>query len=276
MYPSTPAAKSNAKQFLKGNYISATIVSLVLLAAISLIAMLRSLIAVLFSIGDTNFTLSIDILHPIKLLGFFSLAAVTFLLVCTLVGPIYLGVYRWFWNLTADNTLSAGQVFYYFSQGLYRKTVTFIVCFLWKIVRCVIFAFLPYAVTVTLSSPQLYKLFGSTVPIFMASLAPLTMLFSVAGFALTVFYIFRIYLIVPLYCNDDTATNKEVFLLAKQLSYYTASGYFSFLASFIGWFLLSLFAIPMLYTIPYFACANAMYCRFALNYSNNTNHFVEN
>ncbi len=273
MYPSVLAAKSNAKNFLKGNYISAAAVSLTFLASVLLLIFVRELIGMLFNVGDIYFKLSIDILHPVKLMGFFALAVVTFCLVCFLVGPLFLGAFRWFWNLTADYVMSVGQVFYYFNREMYSKTVKFIVRLILKVAVCALLSYLPYILTVTVSSPQLYKLFGGTVPIFMASLAPLTTLFWGLGIAVTALYIFRMYLIVPLYCNDDTITQKEAFLLARHFSYYTASGYFSFLFKFIGHFLLCLLAIPILYVLPYFACANAMYCRFALNYGMQINRF---
>lgn len=276
MYPSASAAKSNAKNFLKGNFVSAIAVSLVFVSALLLLIMLRALIAVLFKIGDTSFSLSVDMLHPVKLLGFLVLALSTFCMLCTLVGPVYLGVFRWFWYLTAEHTLPIGQVFYYYSRELYSKTIGFITHFLLRILLYGFLFFLPYGLTVTVSSPQLYKLFGKTVPIFMASLAPLTTLFSIAGTVLMILYLFKLYLLVPLYCNDDTITIKETFLLAGHFSYYTASGYFSFLLSFLGQLLLCLFAIPIVYALPYFGCANAMYCRFALHYGMQINRFKKN
>lgn len=273
MYPSVLAAKSNARNFLKGNFLSAIAASLSFIAVLCLISLLRTLIAVSFKIGDTSFALTVDILHPVKLLGFLMLSLVTFALICTLAGPMYLGVFRWFWHLTAAHTLPLGQIFYYFSRGLFRKTVDFIARFLLKLILYSLLFFLPYILTVTVSSPQLYHLFGGTVPLFMAALAPLTTVFSIGGTVLVILYLFRIYLIIPIYCNDDSITVGEAFLLARYFSYYTAAGYLSFLFSFFGWLLLCLLAIPMLYAIPYFFCANAMYCRFALNYGMQINRF---
>lgn len=273
MYPSVLAAKSNAKNFLKGNYISAAAVSFVFMAVLCLISLLRGLISLLFRIGDTSFALTVDILHPVKLLGFLTISLVTFALVCTLAGPVYLGVFRWFWHLTADHRLPVGQIFYYYSRGMFKKTVRFIMLFVLKLLVYGLLFFLPYLVTLTVSSPQLYHLFGGTVPLFMAALAPLTTLFSIVGAALVILYLFRIYLLVPIYCNDDTITAGEAFLLARHFSYYTAAGYFSLLLSFIGWLLLSLLAVPMLYAVPYFFCTNAMYSRFALHYGMQINRF---
>lgn len=273
MYPSMLAAKSNAKNYLKGNFVSAVAVSLVFVSVVCLVFMLRALIESLFKIGDTSFALTVDILHPIKLLGLLTRSAVTLASFCTLIGPVYLGVFRWFWYLTADRVLPVGQVFYYYSKGIYKKTLGFILHFSLRVLVNSFLFFSPYILTVALSSPPLYRLFGGTVPIFMASLAHLTTLFSIVGAALVIWYLFRFFLIVPIYCNDDSITINEAVLLARHFSYYTASGYFSFLCSFLGWFSLCLFAAPIVYVLPFFFSANAMYCRFALNYGVGINQF---
>lgn len=262
MYPSVTAAKKNAKSFLKGKTVPAVFVTMTAAAAICLLAFSGELISLLPGVSAMPYTA--------RILFF---AAYFFAAVCLVAGPLVLGVCRWFWYLTGGSELGTGDVFYYFGAGQYKRTVGFVCSFVLRLALYAALFFMPYWLVALLTSPAFYRLFGSTVPIAMASLAPLKVLLLIIGALFTVFCALRIYLCLPLYCNDDGIPANEVFLLARHFSYYSLTGYTVFLLSFFGWFLLCFLGVPIIWAAPYFFCANAVYCRYSLYYGMSINRF---
>jgi uncharacterized membrane protein len=54
------------------------------------------------------------------------------------------------------------------------------------------------------------------------------------------------------------------------ISKHSSGAFASLILSFFGWFLLSLFGIPLVYTLPYFLISYVVHCRFAIvNYNLN-------
>lgn len=276
MYPSAKAAKTNAKSLLKGQWLNAIAVSAVLIAAVGLLIFVEYLIATVFNVYDLAFFSSIDYINDVSVVAIIIDTAISLAILCVFVWPVFLGVYRWFWHLSADEPLAVGQIFCYFAGDMLKKSIKFFLSFFLKVLKFGILVFMPYILAVVISSPQLYGVFGATVPVFMASFAPLIDLLYIIGHFFLFLYIFKMYLFVPIYCNDDDISVHEVFETAKRLSGHTVSGYVGFLFSFILWILLSLLGIPMIFTVPYFLCANACYCRYALNYGKKVTDFIEN
>lgn len=266
MYPSVTAAKSNARAMLKGRWGAGIAVSMTLASVICFYAFTREL---LLSVTGASAeavlsgTLRLDTLAALAIIGAYDFAAL-----CLLLGPLTLGVFRWFWELSAGKALAYSEIFRYFSGERLPGAVNFVSRLALRLIFCAVLAFFPYSLVSVLTSPGLYRLFGRSVPLTLAGLAPLAILLQSAGVVMLVIYVFRLYLLLPLYCEEDGGDFTDLLTRARRLASPAAPGYLLFLLSFLGWLLLSLLGVPILYTLPFFLAANTVYCRFSLNYGN--------
>lgn len=179
--------------------------------------------------------------------------------------PLSLGILRFVWRQINDADDDIEIVFYYFSSAAqYFKSLLFTVTFGIKLLISAVLAFFPYLAV-------RYALYSSAD--FLSEQMEMRLLFLSAIFWLCGMIFFIIlsvrYYISPLLfvCCSDIEVS-EVMHLSKLISRKTAGSYIVLVLGMIGWILLSVFGITMIYTVPYLLLTYAVHCRYAIYYYN--------
>ena len=69
---------------------------------------------------------------------------------------------------------------------------------------------------------------------------------------------------------DESLYLMEAMHISEMISKQSISAFASLVVSFIGWFLLSLLGLPLVYTLPFFLISYVVHSRFAIvNYNLN-------
>lgn len=189
------------------------------------------------------------------------LSAISFIAV---IMPLVLGMLRYFYKATAGNIDSVVTVFFFFSSGRYLKSVFFSIMLGIKLLTVAAITFLPYILT-RLSVLMQFKLFGEN---FMFYAELLGVIFEILGILFFVLATAKYYIAPMIYACREDMNWTEVFYLAKHVSRFSSGAFLILLLGFFGWGVLSLFAIPALFTVPYFLSAYCVHCRYAFFHYN--------
>lgn len=266
MLPTNVAAKSTARVTLKKRWPAAIAVSLILLTVFVMEIYFQQLMLIIVK-GD--FIWSPFQPQNIVYLNQWSNVLVTVISTAFCVAisfPLFFGVLRWFWRVTNGADDSVGGVFYYFSSvDKYFMAIKLFWGFFWRTVVITAIVFLPYIIVTVLTSPDVYALFGKSIPLGISSLASISGFLAVIGTVGFIALIIRYYLVPSIIFWDETVSVHDAFKYSVIVSKGSKSAYFYFLISFIGWLVLSLLAIPLLFTIPYFLGSVTVFSRYILN-----------
>ena len=267
MLPTNAAAKSTARVALKKRWPAAIAVSLVLLTVFIIGTYFQQLLLTVLK-GDNVWSPFQP--QNIIYLNQWSNVAVTiastlFSLIITF--PLVLGVLRWFWRVTAGADDSVGGVFYYFSSAInYKLSLKMFWGYFWRTVVVTVIVFLPYLIVYAATSPQVYELFGTSVPLGVSSLSSIANFLVILGLVGLIAFIIRYYLVFSILFWDETISVHDAFKYSAVVSKGSKSAFFFFLISFIGWFVLSMLAVPLLFTIPYFLASFTVFSRYIINH----------
>ncbi|MGI6280174.1 MAG: DUF975 family protein [Acutalibacteraceae bacterium] len=239
------AVKSTAKTALRGNWTGAIAACCVLLFTLLLCVNIASAI----SMFAGNIAFAVSFLIMLLFLGF----------------PVFLGVLRFIWRMMFSMQDSPLQVFYWFSSTAnYKKAVKFIISFVLRIVFWSVLLNLPAWILQAFSSGYVFEFFDIAAPIWTANLKyPIGFLKSAAGIAVFVIML-RYYLAPILLVADDNIDVYEAMHMSSVISRKTAVDFIYFIFSFLGWILLSLFVVPLIFTLPYIVTSYAVHVRFCV------------
>lgn len=195
-------------------------------------------------------------------------AAATFLFVLLeilIVSPLFLSALRFFRRLqwgTEDKVISVFEIFA--NKGFYKRALRFTFSVALRIFGIALLLFIPYTFFRLLTSNAFYEQLGLAMPVWAANfeLVPV-FLRTIADVALF-FIMLRYYLAPFLFVADEEMEPAEALITSKIISRRTSFDYFSLILSFIPLILLSVFIMPLLFTMPYFIMAYLVHCRFAV------------
>lgn len=264
MYFQSQAAKSTAKVTLKGRWPMALGVCAVLLLTLLFQAAVQQLMVFvlrteyIWSPGD-----ALEVLHLFRWNNVVA-TLVTLALEVFLYTPVKLGAMRWFWRLTGGVPDPVGEMFYYFSNVYaYRRALAYVFQIGWRLLVAGVVVYLPY---VFVSMVTRAEVFGSQVSTALSVLMPVTGLFAVAGVVLYVVYCLRFFLAPWLLFSYESLSVQQVLQRSVQMTRSYKSGYVGFLLTFIGWLLLCLPVLPLMYVLPWLLAAMAVYGRYCINH----------
>lgn len=172
---------------------------------------------------------------------FFCTAALFF------ISPLFWGCYRIFVLIARDEKPGLSQVFYYTGNGLYRHALKFSFFLLIKILARLLLSFMPLIIALLLF--VFTSLRNTTNPILGTALISILAVLGIALFVyLSTFLIYAptAFTMMPrINCGAHFRRSREICRNQK-------GDIILFFLSFILWFLLGFFIIPLLWTVPYF------------------------
>ncbi len=252
--PTSAVVKNTAKTIMKRSPIATVIISLVILAV--------------FFLTQFIFTgMLAAILGDVVILQVVSYV----LLFVTVFWPVFMGAIRFFWVFTEHKTNKIEAVFYYFSSfKAYKRAVKTVILLGLKIFLIGFLAMIPYFISRLMEGAWLYNAFNFNVPLWSANLQLITGFLKYVGIALTVYFSLKYYLCPVVAVMDENLYLMEAMHISEMISKQSLLSFASLAASFLGWFLISLLGLPLVYTLPYFLISYVVHSRFAIiNYNLN-------
>ena len=255
--PENYIIKTNAKTSLQNKWPKALGIGAVILSVFCLYIILANLIyipaTVMFGKETTTYIL---IAFTVVLSQFF-------------IMPLLYGVLRWFWFTSADFDVPISEIFCYFSNGKeYLRAFSLSFRIFMRSSAILFVCFLPALIIVAISSPTTYEMLNTSMPYWASSVWALGNALTILGVFLSFILLLRYFAAPILMINDPSITPHEALDLSMVITKNANGKTFSFVVSFVGWILLSLFYIPIIFTLPYFLVSYAVYCRFLINYYN--------
>lgn len=230
--------RSQARKTLKGNYVAAVSAFVILLLPIYIVMGLNAIVEAFLLQG----------INDQVLLGILAIAIMTPLTVVTVVllSPLFNGYIRLFYQAALTQEFRMSELFYYFENGRYLKTLLLNLAYLVRMMLPAILFFLPVF---------LYHIFCFS---YMQSFVG-TVLYKDFAFILTIMsaillilYSLKYFLVFTLYSTNEQMDNRELLRASRAIMKEQKQSAAQLIFSFTPWFLLCLLILPMLYVIPYF------------------------
>lgn len=252
MQPTFMQLKSKAKESLKGKWSVAIAASMTLVALSLLDIILQYILMSVFRVDAVwSVVEPTTVPHYSRIAGY-GITVFSSLYSLFLFVPFAMGVLRWFWKNSHGEEVSLSEVFYYFSSGK-RFFKTVYLAFLLFLCVCLgaVVCFLPYVMMVLLAKPQFYALFGAGMPLWVSSLFPLTQFFEVAGMFLFICWVARYMLFFVPFFADSEQSAVKIIAESVRLTKGKLIRLVGFIFSFLGWLILCVFVLPMVFVIPF-------------------------
>lgn len=253
MLPKVIAVKKTAKASLQNEWP----------AAIALVAI--PLAFYLVSINLFSFSLYIFSATAARVL-----MAAIFLAAILFIGiPLIMGMLRCFWGMASDTPLKITEIFYYFSSKKeYKRLTVFTFLLLGRMLLSSVALLLPSFI-IGLVSRYSALLFASTAePLWFSNIWIFELLLRSIAICCIVYMVFRFYLAPFIFIADEGADELSVIHKAQQISKTTTGSFITLAFSLIGWLLLSVFFVPMVFTLPYISMCYIIHCRYSVVYYN--------
>lgn len=239
------AVKSTAKASLKGHWFEACCVSIAFMLTVALLYFSCALLASILP------QFAPDIL----------LLLLTLLLIC----PLFLGILRFFKNLIFETQVDFLEIFIYFSAAkAYKRALRLVLDLFIRFIFYTLIALIPAGIVKLITSDFFFGLLNVDIPLWSESLDML-LSFLVGMAALSVFILMLRYYLAPfLIVADDDMTVGEAIHMSTIISRRSSSELWSLIFSLALCILITLFAVPMVFTLPYFLCVFTVHARYAV------------
>ena len=254
MFPSSKAVKTTALSLLRGNWVTAAAVALIPVFFVMINVVAASLtITVLSSIAA-------EIILTVMLVAVLLLAGI----------PLLLGVIKYYWNLSYCDNNDIRVVFCYFSSlKMYWRAVKTLAFVLVRIFLIGIICLLPSAFIDFVANGGLNDLLQNGIPLWFTNLWIIAIFLRGIGIAAIIFFTFKYYLVPFILVVNDNIITDEIIVISKIASKKSSVGFAGLLFGLLGWILLSFFAVPLIFTLPYMIMCYIVHSRFAIFFYNN-------
>lgn len=191
--------------------------------------------------------------------------------------PVFLGFIRYFWRIVCGVTDNPISLFYYFSSfDKYKRAIKLAFSLTIKTVFYYVFFIIPSLLLEIFASEKFYDFLKIPIPLWSANLSNVALFFKFLALSATIFLLLKFHLAPMLAVADENMDIDEAIHLSKIISK-TATFDFLFLVfSFIGWVLLSLLVVPIIFTLPYFIIAYLLYSSNVVNRFNDKIKILNN
>ena len=245
----TKAVKSTALEHLRGNWPKACSVAMIPVFATIAVVLIGYLLTLPFG------TVIADVI-----------SVIIFILLCA---PLWMGALRVYWRLANGCDDDVAEAFYYFSGKKEYKR-----CFLFNLrvtaywLKVELLVFFPCLLTYVFTNGDFYEWLGISMPLILLNLRYLIYVFYLLAFIVTIIHIVKLYLPAFLLVSDEEMPPVLCFKRGIEVGAYTKSRFSGFAIGFLGWIILSLLFIPLLFTVPYLLMSYVVACRYNVAYYN--------
>jgi len=182
-----------------------------------------------------------------------------------LLFPLFMGALRYFWHLISGDVLNPVSVFYYFSEKvLFIKSLSFLFHLFLKFLPIALLIFLPVVFVWFIAEGKLFSVLDIPLPMWTADLNYVYKILRPVSAVVFSLIALKYYMSPFLLVADENMAIDEAIYMSKVISRKTLIDFIYLIFCFIGWYLLSLFIFPMIYTLPYALTAYCVHCRFAV------------
>lgn len=187
-----------------------------------------------------------------------------------LFAPVLLGALRYFWRMICGVSDNPTALFYYFtSKKLYKKSMQLILNLAVKTALFALVLLIPYFIVSAISSAEFFEAIDVAIPLWTANLANMTVFLKTIAIVATISLMLKFYLAPMLLVADENMEVTEAIHMSAVISRNTMLDFISLIFTMLGWILLSLLFIPLLYTLPLFITVYLTHCSFAVADYNN-------
>lgn len=244
------AVKVTAKTALKGKWLNALICSSVLIFCMIINSYLSSLISVF---AGTAFS------------EFFYVLLTVFVFF-----PLFLGVLKFFWRMIFGCDDRPVSIFYYYSaKELYIKAIKFAFALIIKLLPFAVIIFLPAFFVWLLSQSYFFEFFDIAIPLWSRNLQYAILFTRTLSTVILIFYALRYYVSPVLFVVDEEIDVWEALHMSSVISKRSTLDFIYLFFSFSGWILISFFALPLFFTVPYIITSYVVHIRFSITEYNN-------
>lgn len=245
MSQSSQVVKITAKASLKNKWVMPIIVTSIFLFTVLICYNIASVLSIIA--GDI----------PANVL----LVALVLLIVC----PMFLGAIRYFWRNLFNMNDKPVSVFYYFSgKKVYLRAMWFVLAFSLRMLLFGLLLNIPRFIVELMSRSFLYELIGMAIPVWTANLTYVTVFLKVLATVILFFVMLKYYMAPVLFVADDNMDSGEAMHMSSIISKKTSIDFIYLCLSFVGWIILSVLIIPLIFTIPYIATSYLIHVRFSV------------
>lgn len=189
---------------------------------------------------------------------------VQFLLSFFLGFPLFMGVLGFFWRILWGQTDRLTVCFRFFADR--RQYFRVLKTALFVLLNCVkigIIAFAPAIILDIFSGETVYTLLGMDKPMWISNLWMVSRILKAAALVIVVLISVRYYAVPFFLLADEEMEPLEVLYFSRKISAETWTEFIWLIFSFAPVLLLSLFVVPMIFTLPYLLTSYLVHCRFA-------------
>lgn len=246
--PGNAAVKSTARTALKAFWPGGIAATLCFLSAMALLFLVCAVNSTL--LGTRAFILNIII-------------AVLF---CFFIAvPCFFGLLRFFRHAVYGNLGAFSSLFYYFSDiKKYKKSVWFSLMLICRIGAVGMLTFLPYFI-IRIVELLPFRFISDS---FFLQFSIVRGVIFFVGLLFFIIMTLRYYIAPMLFVCCDDKHWTEIIYVSKHISRYSSGAFLVLLIGFVGWALLSVLGVTLIYTLPYMLTSYVVHCRFAFNHYN--------
>lgn len=261
--------KKNAKTSLKGNWGKAILILLIFIGVNLVLNLLDS--AIFKALGYENMRISYNLLNSPSFQfdlratenipwGAMAVSFSFSLIRLCLIAPLTLGILNWALELTDGRVKPVGSIFWAYDNTAFGRSIWMEITIA---VKVTLFAWLVMLI------PALLVGFGdglSTAGVISDAIGTMMVLvgslLTLACIPLVLWFSARYYIARLLLCDRYYYTVGEATRLSVRATKGRRWEIVGFILSYLPWFLLCCFVVPILYVLPYYRVASAMYARF--------------
>ncbi|MBQ6816034.1 MAG: DUF975 family protein [Clostridia bacterium] len=253
MFPKISAVKKTATALLSGIWPKAIAAVIIPFAFLLILLNVTALLEGVFVTPNIILFLRIALLFALVFLGF----------------PLFLGVIRFFWGISAGSQLNLSEVFYYYnSKQNIVNSLNFTVVLLGRLSVEFIVAIIPSVVLEYISNSAGTLFQDSTAPIWLSNVWIFAVILRVLAIVFIIFVSLKYYLAPFLFVSGNNLNCLEILEKSRAISKYSISYFWLLFLGLLGWILLSIFVVPLIFTLPYFLMCYVVHSRYSVVFYN--------
>lgn len=194
-----------------------------------------------------------------------------FMAVVIFIGlPLIMGMLRNFWGMATETPLKITEMFYYFSsKEVYKKITVFTFLILGRLVLRSVALLLPSIIIGLISRYSFLFFANSAEPLWFSNIWIFELVLRAIAICGIIYMSLRYYLAPFIFIANEDIDEMVCVQKAYMVSKLCLSNFSALFISLLGWVLLSVFFVPLVFTLPYILMCYIVHARYAVVYYNN-------